>query len=325
MSQKVLVISFSFEQEPEALQLLKDAGLDVTVWKDADRKGATEEDLIRLWNEMEEKPDGILIGADLPISRNVMEHTPGLKAVSLNCAGYDHLDLDALNEKTVRYCNVPRQNFSAVADLTWGLLIAAMRGIPNAERNLRSGNWVDGVARGVAVSGKTLGIVGFGAIGRAVAKRAQGFDMEVIAYTRHPREEFEDEYHMKYVSFDELLERSDVVVLCCAANESTYHIIDREALHKMKKTAFLINPARGSLVDTEALIEALQNGEIKGAGIDAYEEEPLLESPLFELNNVVLTPHIGGLADREIHNVAMKAAKNMVELLTDPDSSLTIV
>ena len=325
MTKKVLVVSFSFEQEPEALQVLKDGGLEPYVWKEEDRKGAKEENLIALWNGMKEKPVGLLIGADLQVNREVVEQCEGLKAVSLNCAGYDHLDRKALDEKGVRYCNVPRQNFSAVADLAWGLLIAVMRRIPFAERNIRSGKWVEGVARGVAVSSKTLGIIGFGAIGKAVARRAKGFDMEVLAYDVFKDEKNEAEYGMKYVGKDELLERADAVILCCNANESTYHMMNRDAFRKMKKTAFLVNPARGALVDTDDLVEALKEGEIAGAAIDAYEEEPLFESPLFELDNVVVTPHIGGLADREIHNVAMKAAENMVELLNDPDSQLKIV
>ena len=324
MAHKILVVSFSFEQEPEALQVLKDAGFETYVWKESDRKGATEKDLIDLWNNMEEKPDGILIGADLPINRTVIEGCKGLKAVSLNCAGYDHLDRPALDEAGIRYCNVPRQNFSAVADLAWGLLIAVMRKIPFAERNLRAGKWVNGVARGIAVSSKTLGIIGFGAIGKAVARRALGFDMEVLAYDIYHAPGAEEEYHMTYVEKDELLERSDVVVLCCNADESTYHMINRETLKKMKDTAFLVNPARGALVDVDALVEALDNGEIAGAALDAYEEEPLLESPLFARDDLVLTPHIGGLADREIHNVAMQSAYHMVELLNDPDSELGI-
>ena len=137
MTKKVLVVSFSFEQEPEALQVLKDGGLEPYVWKEEDRKGAKEENLIALWNGMKEKPVGLLIGADLQVNREVVEQCEGLKAVSLNCAGYDHLDRKALDEKGVRYCNVPRQNFSAVADLAWGLLIAVMRRIPFAERNIR--------------------------------------------------------------------------------------------------------------------------------------------------------------------------------------------
>ena len=322
---KVLVISFSFEQEPEALQVLEDAGLEVEIWKEQDRKGATEQDLISRWKAMEVKPDGILIGADLPITAEVVAQCEGLKAISLNCAGYDHLDREALDKAGVRYCNVPRQNFSAVADLAWGLLIGVMRKIPFAERNLRAGNWVDGVARGISVSGKTLGIIGFGAIGKAVAKRAQGFDMEVLVHTRTLHEGDEEKHHMKYVSKDELFARSDVIVLCCGVNEGTYHIIDEEALKKMKQTAFLVNPSRGALIDTDALIKALDAKEIAGAALDAYEEEPLLNSPLFARNDVVLTPHIGGLADREIHNVAMQSAYHMAELLKDPDSDLKIV
>lgn len=315
MNNKVLIVSFSFEQEEEAFEVLRAAGLEPVLLAEKDRIGYTEQDLLRFWKQMEEKPAGILMGADIPLGRSFAENAEGLKYVSLNCAGYDHLDLEAFRDNGVTVCNVPRQNFDAVADLTWGLIISVMRRIAEGDRNIRNGRWCDGVSRGIAVSKKTLGIIGFGAIGQAVAKRAAGFEMEVLYYARHERREAASVCHAEYVTRDEILRNADIVVLTCPLTEETHHMINKESIDSMKRSAVLINPSRGGIVDTNALYEALKAGRIAGAGLDVYEKEPLYESPLFELDNVVLTPHMGGLADREIHNVAMQAAYHMVDLM----------
>jgi D-3-phosphoglycerate dehydrogenase len=326
MSDKVLIVSFSFEQEPEALEVLREAGYDPVVWKNSEREGCGEDDLIAYWNALPEKPVGLLIGADISIGDAFFQGVgkkPG--AISLNCAGYDHVELEACAKNGVRICNVPRRNFAAVADLSWGLLLCLMRKIVAGDRSIRAGKWTERVDRGTAVSSKTMGIIGLGAVGRAVAKRATGFDMELIGYDVVEDESLKETYGLRYADLDELLEESDIVMVCAPANDATFHMIDGRAFEKMKRSAVIINTARGEVIDTEALVDALRDGKIAGAGIDVYEREPLTASPLFSLENTVLTPHIGGLADREIHDVAMRAARNMVELLTDEQSELVIV
>lgn len=170
-------------------------------------------------------------------------------------------------------------------------------------------------ARGIAVSKKTLGIIGFGAIGQAVARRGTGFDMNIIYDNLVEEKEIGAKYNAEYVSRERIFKEADIIISTCPLTDETYHLINADSIALMKPTAVVINPSRGGVVDTQALYEALKNGRIAGAGLDVYEEEPLHESPLFELNNVVLTPHMGGLADREIHNVAMQSAYHMVELL----------
>lgn len=317
MNRKVLIISFSFEQEEEAFQALRDAGLEPVLLAEKDRIGYTEKELLEYWNSLEEKPSGILMGADIPLGEEFAEKAKGLQVISLNCAGADHLDIPVFAKRGITICNVPRQNFDAVADLIWGLILAVMRRIPEGDRNIRQGKWCDGVARGYAVSRKTLGIISFGAIGQAVAKRASGFDMKVLVSSTSQRPELAERYNATYVDRDTLFAESDIIVPACPLAPETYHIINTESIGKMKKEAVIVNAARGGIIDTEALYEALKSHRIAGAALDVFEEEPLYESGLFKLDNAVLTPHMGGLADREIHQVAMQSAYNIIKLLAN--------
>ena len=328
-NETVLIISFTFEQEPDAFEVLRQGGFTPLLWAEKERKNATENDLTDYWNNIEDKqkPTGIIIGADIAIGEKFLQQAKGLKAISLNCAGYEHLNTDALKRYGVRASNVPRQNFNAVADLAWGQIISLMRRIPQGDKNIRAGKWVDGVERGMAVSHKTIGIIGLGAIGKAVAKRAAGFDMDIIANDKFS-DEFQEQgqpYKLRFVSRQELFEQADIIVLCCPSTAETRHIINSDSIEAMKKSAVIINPSRGDLIDTKALIQALKSGRIAGAALDVFEGEPIYESELFALENTVLTPHMGGLADREIRNVAVQSAKNMVEMLTKPDSAIGLV
>lgn len=314
MNKKVLIISFSFEQEAQAFEVLVKAGLEPVLLAEKDRPGYTEKELLEFWHNLEEKPAGILMGADITLGENFANNAQGLKYISLNCAGADHLDLAAFAKRDIVICNVPRQNFDAVADLAWGLILCTMRKIVAGDNRIRSGKWCDGVERGSAVSKKTIGIIGFGAIGQGVAKRAAGFDMKVIVSSRAKDSDLAAKYQAEYVDRETLFQEADIVIPTCPLVPDTHHLINGKTLSMMKPDAFVINPSRGGIIDTDALIKALKSKTIAGAGLDVYEEEPLYESELFALNNVVLTPHMGGLADREIHNVAMQSAYNMISL-----------
>ena len=316
MSDKVMILSFSFEQEPDAFDVLRENGFEPLLWAQKDRVDAVEEDLVRYWEALPEKPRGIIMGADIPVGEEFLSVAEGLEAVSLNCAGYDHLDLDAFKRHGIKVCNVPRQNFSAVADLAFGQIISLMRRIPEGDRNIRAGKWCAGVERGRAVSGKVLGIIGLGAVGQAVAQRAKGFDMEIIVSSTSRRADLAEKYGVRYVDRETFFRQADIIVLCCPANADTHHLINRSTLQLMKRDAVIINPSRGALIDTEALVEALRENRIAGAALDVFETEPLYDSELFSLDNTVLTPHMGGLADREIRHVAVQSALNMVAQLT---------
>lgn len=295
------------------------------LWAESTRKGATEDDLVAYYQAMPEKPVAIIMGADIEISEKFLSVAEGLAVISLNCAGYDHINLEACQRHGVKLVNVPRRNFDAVADLAWGLILSFMRNIPKADAGIRAGTWAKGVERSMAVSGKTLGIVGMGAIGQAVARRAVGFDMKLVAKSGSRRAEIAEKYGLTFLDDEEFFRTADIIVLCCPNNEDTYHMINRKTLSLMKSSAVLVNPSRGGLIDTDALYQALKERRIGGAALDAYEAEPLLESPLFELDNILLTPHIGGLADKQIHDVAVQSAQNCVAVLAGDDESLNMI
>lgn len=315
MKRDVLVASFSFEQEPDGFQILRDAGFRPMVFPKEAAGSRTEEDFLCYWNSLEQKPEGILMGADFPLGEKFLRHSQGLKAISLNCAGSDHLALDAFQKYGILAANVPRQNFQAVADFIWGQILGLMRKIALGDQKIRQGLWCEGVARGMAVSGKKLGIIGFGAVGQAVAKRSMGFDMELLVYSTSKKPELAEKYGAKYVDKETLLRESDILVPACPLTEKTRYFFDEDAFRKMKSCAVLVNAARGGIVHTESLVKALQEKRLAGAALDVYEEEPLLKSPLFDMEQVLLTPHMGGLADREIRKVALMAARNMISLL----------
>ncbi len=316
-NKNIQIISFSCEQGDDAFEIVKDAGYNPVVWKQKASESHSTEELIAYWNGVNEKPRAIIMGADVAITEEFLVAAPELEAISLNCAGYDHVDIDACKKHNVKVCNVPRRNFDAVADFAWGQILALMRNLVKGDYGLRQGKWVAGVERSSAVSRKTLGIIGMGAIGQAVAKRATGFDMRIIAISTSKNPEIAKKYNLEFLDDKEFFNEADIVVICCPHNEQTDKMICKETIGWMKQSAFLINPSRGGIVDTEALYKALKDGTIKGAALDVFEEEPLFESRLFELDNVLLTPHIGGLADREIDNVAKEAAGNCILQLSN--------
>ncbi|MEU6039824.1 D-glycerate dehydrogenase [Actinomadura sp. NPDC047616] len=227
---------------------------------------------------------------------------PRLKVVANTAVGYDNIDVAAATERGVRVTNTPGVLDGATADLTMGLILATARRVLDGDRLLRDRTpWVWGprMLLGLDLSaGATLGIVGYGRIGRAVARRARAFDMKIVATPSRSAPPDDD---VEFLELPELLERSDVVTLHCPLTERTRHLIDADALRRMKPSAILVNTARGGIVDEDALVEALRSGTIAAAGLDVFEDEPNVDPRLTELPNTVLTPHLGsaGVTTRE--------------------------
>jgi glyoxylate reductase len=222
---------------------------------------------------------------------------PHLRAIAQIAVGYDNIDVAAATARRIAVTNTPGVLTEATADLTFALLLATARRLPAAERFLQRGEWqrwdID-LWCGADVHGRTLGLVGFGRIGQAVARRAQGFGMRVLYSSRHRAEPaVEAELRAQHVPLDLLLAQSDFVSLHVPGGAATHHLIGVEQLCRMKRTAFLINTARGSVVDEAALIAALEEGLLAGAGLDVFEFEPQVPEALRRLPNVVLLPHIG--------------------------------
>lgn len=254
----------------------------------------------------------IIVTKEMPVSAEMIQRFP--ESVKLICeagTGYNNIDLEAARKKGITVCNIPAYSTERVAHTAIMMILNLSSTMQVQMKMLANGNH-DNFTKNlqvphVEVNGKTLGVIGAGHIGRKVIKIAQALDMNILVYTRTPRE---DEKGIRYVSLKELLEHSDYVSLHCPLTESTKHMINKETLKLMKPSAFIINTSRGALIDEAALIEALKNGKIAGAGLDVQETEPPKEtSPLYTMENVLLTPHMGwkGLETR----------KRLVSILAD--------
>ena len=243
----------------------------------------------------------------------------GLKVIANMAVGYDNVDLDAAGERDVVVTNTPEVLNETTADTAFMLLLAAARRLGEAERLLRSGGWdAWGPMQltGPDVWGKKLGIVGFGRIGQAVARRARGFDMEVLYHDQYRNESAEKETGVQYVELDELLRTCDFISVHTPLTDETHHLIGATELGRMKPEAVLVNTSRGPVVDEAALADALAEGRIFAAGLDVYENEPEVHPKLLELENVVLAPHIGSASVETRDRMAVLAAENIVAVLT---------
>jgi len=262
--------------------------------------------------------DGLVCLLTDRVDRALLDAVPDLKFVSSMSVGVDHIDVEAMTERGIPVGNTPGVLVETTADTAFALLLAAARRVPEADQFLRQGQWTAANAWapdffvGKDVSGATLGIVGLGEIGRAVARRGAGFGMEVLAWNRTPR----DVPGVAMVELDELLQRSDFVSIHVALSAQTRNLLDAGRIGLMKPGAVLVNTARGGIVDERALAAALAGGGLSAAGIDVFEREPLPpDSPLLGLANVVLTPHIGSATTRTRARMADMAAANALAAL----------
>jgi len=238
-----------------------------------------------------------------------------LKIIANYAVGYDNIDVDAATKRKIAVTNTPGVLTETTADMAWALMFAVARRVVEADKFTRAGKfkgWGPMMFLGGDVYGKTLGVVGVGRIGSAVAKRAKGFNMRVLYTDVVRNEEIEKEVGAKKVELDELLRESDFVTLHVPLMPSTRYLIGERELKLMKKTAYLINTSRGPVVEERALVEALRKGEIAGAGLDVYENEPELSPGLAELDNVVLTPHIASASVETRTRMATLAAENII-------------
>jgi glyoxylate reductase len=247
------------------------------------------------------------------VTADVLDAAPNLKIVANIAVGYDNIDLQAAKARGVVVTNTPDVLSEAVAEFTWGLIFAAARRIVEGDRLVRAGKW-NGWALdlllGTELRGKRLGIIGRGRIGRAVAAKAPAFGMDVVFAARGSGTRKEDE-----VSFDELLVSSDIISLHAPMTPANRHLIDRKALARMKRSAILVNTARGPIVDEEALAWALKEHLIAAAALDVYEREPNVLPALFDLDNVVLAPHIGSATRETRTAMADLAVRNVIAVL----------
>jgi lactate dehydrogenase-like 2-hydroxyacid dehydrogenase len=263
---------------------------------------------------------GALTAATDPVTAEVIAAAPTLKAVCNFAVGYNNIDLAACTRAGVMATNTPGVLDDTTADLAWALLMASARRLPAAERWLRQGEWKGWEFvqwLGTDVHHATLGILGMGRIGQTVARRAFGFDMKVLYHTRTPlTADTEAACRANWVDKQTLLRESDFLVLLLPYSPATHHTISAAEIALMKPTAHLINVARGGIVDDEALIAALREGRLAGAGLDVFEGEPKLNPGFLELDNVALSPHIGSSSRTTRMAMAMRAADNLIAALS---------
>jgi len=290
---RVLVTSLNGEAGPH-FDLFAEHGFEVAV---VDRS-------LNLWDEKTlitaaENYDAVIAGSE-PWTENVLRALPQLRVIARSGVGYDAVNTTVCDELEIVVATTPGVNHHAVAEHAIAMLMAIARGFPWNDMWVRKGKW-ERIA-GPRVMGRTLGLVGLGRIGRATAERAAGLGMKLMAYEPYADDNFIAKWGIELAGLDELFSKADYISLHCPATEETRHLVNAERLAMMKAEAVLINTARGSLVDEEALIDALQNGQIRAAGLDVFEEEPLpLSSPLVEMENVLLSGHVAGL-DHESHD-----------------------
>ena len=258
-----------------------------------------------------------ILGAGLKIDKELLDQAPLLKIVSNVSVGYDNLDLLLLSERGIMATNTPEVLNETVADTVMGLILATARRMPELDVWVKSGQWNSMLAEkwfGVDVHHKVLGIIGLGGIGTTVAKRAHfGFNMDILYHNRSRNHEAEQKYSATYCSLEDLLKQSDFVCLMTPLTPETEKLMGKKEFEQMKESAIFINTSRGKTVDEEALIQALQNGEILAAGLDVFDPEPVKkDNPLLSMKNVVTLPHIGSATMETRFNMAMLAAENLV-------------
>jgi gluconate 2-dehydrogenase len=266
--------------------------------------------------------EGLLTSGD-KINEELLERAPHLRVVSSISVGYNHFDIQAMKARGVLGTHTPYVLDDTVADLVLGLMLSAARRIPELDAYVKNGKWDKGsgmkedVLFGQDVHHAKLGIIGMGRIGQAIAKRAvHGFGMELSYYNRSRQPEAETLYGARYVELETLLCNSDFVVLMTPLTPETERFLRKEHFELMKPTAFFINASRGQTIDENALVEALQNGAIRGAALDVFEQEPVNpDHPLLRMPNVVTLPHIGSATAKTRFDMAMLAAKNLVEAI----------
>jgi len=262
---------------------------------------------------------GVLSMLTDPFDRDVLACGTQLQVISNYAVGYNNIDVAAAQERGIAVCNTPGMMTHATAELAWALLMAVARRLVPADAYVRAGNWQGwdpDLLMGVELAGKTMGIIGAGRIGQAIAQRARAFEMEVVYHNRHPLDPaVEQALGLRYVTLDELLATADVVNLCTPYAAASHHLINAERLQQMKRSAFLINTSRGPVVDEAALASALADGTIAGAGLDVFEREPEVHPGLLALPNVVLAPHVGSSTIETRRRMAETAIDNLLAVL----------
>jgi D-3-phosphoglycerate dehydrogenase len=303
----ILIASRSFGQNcPEKLKEMEAAGC--VFLPRAFEKAPTEDQLLQVVGEAD-----VIVSGTEPITERVLAASPRLKLIAKHGVGYDNIDIAAARARGVPIALAGPVMVDSVADLAFGLLLASARKIPQGNASAKEGRWDRFV--GPELRGKILGIAGFGQIGKAVARRAIAFGLRVLAHDTHPDTALANAWRIDFVGMDDLLRESDFVSLHAPLSSESKHLIGRSQLGRMKRGAFLINTARGELVDEAALYEALKNATIAGAATDVFAKEPPGSNPLLTLDNFIAMPHCGGQTPEALRRMGENTAENILRVL----------
>ncbi|MFH5772786.1 phosphoglycerate dehydrogenase [Paracoccus broussonetiae] len=302
---KVLV---SDKLSETAVQIFRDRGVDVDYLPDV---GKDKEKLAEIIGQY----DGLAIRSATKVTAKLLESATNLKVIGRAGIGVDNVEIPAASKKGVIVMNTPFGNSVTTAEHAIALMFAVARQLPEASASTHAGKWEKNRFMGVEVFNKTLGIIGAGNIGSIVIDRALGLRMKVLAYDPFLSEERALELGVKKVELDELLAKADFITLHVPLTDKTRNILSRENLAKTKKGVRIVNAARGGLIDEEALAELLKSGHVAGAALDVFATEPATDSPLFNLPNVVVTPHLGASTNEAQENVALQVAEQMADYL----------
>jgi len=290
----------------EAIKAMEDAGLEVDI-----KTGLSKEELIKIIPDY----DAIVVRSQTKVTKDVIEAAKKLKIIGRAGVGIDNIDVDTATQKGIVVVNAPGGNTVSTAELTLGMILAAARRIPQACKSVKEGKWERKKFVGMELRGKTLGIIGLGRVGYEVAKRARALEMNILAYDPYISEERAEAIGVKLVELEELLRNSDIVTIHVPKTTETIKFISHREIEMMKNGVYLINCARGGIVDEEALYKALINGKIALAALDVYEKEPPNEdNPLIQLDNVITTPHIGASTREAQVSVGMTIAEEIINM-----------
>ncbi|MEX1307919.1 MAG: phosphoglycerate dehydrogenase [Eubacteriales bacterium] len=306
---KILITPTSFlSKENTAARKLIEAFADEVVYNPLKRPLNPEEILPLL-----EGVDGYIAGLDY-ITSDVVKHAPAvLKAISRYGAGVDRVDIDAAKKKGISVTNTPGINATAVCELAFGMMLSLARSIPELDSAVKHGEWPR--KKGIELKGKTLGIIGFGAIGKKLAVRAKAFEMDVIAYDPYFDADFAQKEQIKQGNLDNIIADADFISLHVPLTDETKYLINAERIEQMKAGAFIINTARGGLIDEAAVAKAIESGKIGGVGLDAFDVEPVTDSPLMGVPQAIMTPHAGAHTSEAVSAMGMMAVQNLIEVL----------
>lgn len=285
---------------------LKEAGFEVDV-----KVKKTEEEICEFIGDYQ----AMIVRSQTKVTRNIIESAKKLKIIGRAGVGIDNVDVDAATENGILVVNAPEGNTFAATEHTLAMMLALARNIPHANELLKQGLWERKKFTGVELRNKTLGVIGLGKIGTEVSKRARAFEMKILAYDPFVSEERSKQMGVELTDFDTVIEQADFITIHLPLSPETYHLVGYEQIGRMKKGVKIVNVARGGIIDEEALYKAIKEGHVGGAAVDVFENEPETKSPLFDLERVVVTPHLGASTEEAQINVAIDVVEEIIRAL----------